>query len=121
MDDERKDRSDSRAEPASREEELARRAAKLVKATKPQFKRLVAFTQRRAQVAGKEAIRYVREHESEIKRTAAKFARSRLRGPLGLIADSLANGSQVETNQLAAKCLACGTPNPLRAKFCNEC
>ena len=113
--------NDEAQRPASQEEVLARKAAELVKAARPRFKRLLAFTQPRAQLAASEAARYVREHEPELKSAAAKLARSRLRGPLGFLADSLTGSASAERQQPASRCPACETENPASAKFCNEC
>ncbi len=109
--------------PASKEEELGRKAAELVKASKPQFRRLMAFTRPRAETAGKQAARYVREHESEIKQAAVKLARARVTGPLGMLADTLVNAatSEAGSKPRSLACGGCGTSNALSAKFCSEC
>lgn len=103
--------------PASREEELARKAAALVKAGKPQVRRLMALARPRARDAGEKVAQYVREHETELKRAAGMLARSRLHGPLGLLADTLTS----TPSPAATTCSACATENPAAAKFCSEC
>lgn len=117
------DETDNEARPATptREQELARKAADVVKAGKPQFKRLMAFTRPRAEKAGREAARYVREHESEIKGAAAKLAQARLRGPLGMAVGALAGSASASGSQAVATCPRCATANPPLAKFCHEC
>ena len=109
------------SQPPTREEELARKAAKLVKASKPQLKSLMAVAKPRPEEASKHAARYVREHENEIKDAALKLARTRLPGPIGMAVGALANGMPSETPQSAGACPKCATKNPPPAKFCSEC
>ena len=104
--------------PPTREEELARKAAKLVKAGKPQFKRLVAFTRPRAETAGRQAAQYVRDHEPELKQAAARLVRARIRGPLGMVVDQF---TQAQKSPQPASCFGCGTVYQPGAKFCGEC
>ena len=105
----------------TREQEVARTAARLVKASKPKLKRLIAYTRPRAENAGREAARYVREHETEIKDAALKLAQTRLRGPLGMAVGALANGASSEKTTSERLCPSCSTPNTQAAKFCHEC
>jgi hypothetical protein len=107
--------------PLTREEEFARKAARLVKKSKPQLKRAIEATRPRAEAAGREAARYAREHEAEIKAAALKLAQARL-GPLGAIAGTLANGpANPAATTSATVCVVCGTENPPASNFCNEC
>ena len=117
------DENDSRGPPErpTREQEIARKAADLVKAGRPKFKRLIALTRPRAERAGRNAARYVREHESEIKDAAAKLAQARLRGPLGMVVGSLANSTSTDKSRPVTACPRCATANPPVAKFCQEC
>jgi ElaB/YqjD/DUF883 family membrane-anchored ribosome-binding protein len=107
--------------PPSREEELARKAAKLVKQGRPQLERFIARTRPQAEKAGKQAAQYVREHESEIKDAALKLAQTRLPGPLGMAAGALANGMSSQPGAKAGACPNCAAQNPPAANFCNEC
>ena len=107
---------------ASREEEIARKAAHLVKSGKPQLKKLIAFTRPRAELAGRQAMQYAREHENEIKDAALKLAQTRISGPLGMVVGQIASGmASGETKPGLAPCPNCATPNPSAAKFCGEC
>jgi hypothetical protein len=106
--------------PLTREEEIARKAARLVKASKPQLKRAVELGRPRAEAAGHEAARYVREHESEIKDAALRLARARL-GPLGAVVEALTGNAANRPSPSPVGCLGCGTENPPSANFCSEC
>lgn len=108
------------AAPPTREEEIARKAAQFVKSTKPQLKKFIESARPQAENAGREAARYVREHETEIKDAALKLAQARL-GPLGMVVGSIANGVSNEKGPAIASCSGCGTSNPRAANFCNEC
>lgn len=112
-----------KAPAGSREEELARKAAQLLKASKPQLRRLMDVTRPRAQQMGQEAARYVREHETELKDAATRVALSRLTGPLGMAANALAQQLQPAQQQALTTsiCPSCSTANHPSAKFCNEC
>ena len=108
-------------QPLTKEEQIARKAARLVKASKPRLKRAIELTRPRAEAAGREAARLVREHETEIKDAALKLAQARL-GPLGAIAGTLANGpASPSTTPAATACPVCGTENPVGSNYCNEC
>ena len=109
------------AEPPTREEEIARKAAKLVKQGRPQLERLIARNRPQAEKAGQQAARYVREHETEIKDAAMKLARTRLPGPLGMAMGALASGMSSDEKPRAAPCPTCATLNPPAANFCNQC
>jgi hypothetical protein len=106
--------------PLTREEAIARKAARLVKASKPQLKRAMDLGRPRAEAAGHEAARYVREHEAEIKDAALKLARARL-GPLGAMVEALAGNTTNPASPPLVGCLGCGTENPPSANFCSEC
>jgi hypothetical protein len=119
--------------PLTREEEFARKAALFVKRSKPQLKRAIEQARPRAEAAGREAARLVRENEDEIRAAALKLAQARL-GPLGMVAGALANGTAAPSNadgtpanpalvapKPVVSCANCGTENPSAANFCNEC
>jgi hypothetical protein len=109
--------------PLSREEELARKAARFVKKSKPQLKRAIENARPRAEAAGREAIRLARENEDEIRAAALKLAQARL-GPLGMVAGALANNAGSPSKPAAPAvrvCETCSTENAAAANFCNEC
>jgi hypothetical protein len=108
-------------EQPTREQEIARRAARLVKTSKPQLKRLIAYTRPRAENAGREAAKYVREHETEIKDAALKLARTRLPGPLGMAVGAIANSAASDKGREPQACPNCKTANAPAARFCSEC
>jgi hypothetical protein len=97
------------------------RAAALLRDARPKLEKLVVRATPRAKLAGRAALRYVREHEGEIKQVAATFARARLRGPFRLAADALAGSASATPTPADVRCSACGTPNIASAKFCQEC
>jgi ribosomal protein L40E len=75
-----------------------------------------------ATTAGKDALRYAREHEEEIKRTALKGARLHMRGPFGYVVGALADAATRGAEQPASVlCSSCDAENPGGAKFCNQC
>ena len=114
------------------QEEIAARASELYKdakpkvdelvtRAKPKVDELVTKAKPRVEEAGKDAVRYVREHESDIKRAASLAARYRLPGPLRLVFDAMnPNRSQPEV-EAESKCAACEHLNPPASKFCNDC
>ena len=102
-------------------DELGKKAAGFLRDAKPKLTRLIVLARPRAQAARHEALRYAREHEDEIKLAAAKLARHRLRGPLGLLVDALTQDSSSTDQAHGTKCLRCETMNMFGAKFCHEC
>jgi len=107
--------------PPTREQEIARKAAKLLKQGRPQLERLIARTRPQAELAGKQALQYVREHEDEIRAAGLKLAQTRLPGPIGMAMGALANNATPEKAPAAGVCPQCATENAAAAKFCNEC
>ena len=106
-----------------RAEELARKAARLLRRSRPAIEKAVTEARPRVEKAAKDAWRYTQEHEDEIKRTALKAARLRVRGPFGFVFDAVSNGmrNQARPAPEARVCLACDTGNPLSARFCSQC
>ncbi len=113
-------------------EELAARASELYKdakpkvddlvtKAKPKVDELVTKAKPRVEEAGKDAVRYVREHEGELKRAAALAARYRLPGPLRLAFDALRPDRSASEPAAEVKCAACDHLNPPASKFCNDC
>ena len=110
-----------------RQDDAITRAAARLRGAKPELDKLIVRATPVAKIAGRAALRYVREHEGEIKQAGATFARARFRGPLRLVAEAIVKGaspsgaatkSQEQTQRL---CQACGTANPAAARFCNAC
>jgi hypothetical protein len=98
------------------------KAARALKETKPRFDALIVRAAPGARMASRAALRYIQEHETEIRQSAAHMARLRLRGPLRLAADLLAPNTQAKPPPRASRvCPACSTVNVSAAKFCNEC
>jgi hypothetical protein len=119
---------DTEPKKPTREEEIARQAARMLKKSGPQLRRLVAFTRPRAEVAGKQAAQYVREHPDQLRDAALKLARARLGGPLGMVVGTIADGVSAgmkpdapAASPAAAECPSCATVNAPAAKFCSEC
>jgi len=110
------DRSANESTP-SPAEDIGRRAAAFAKAAGPRVSRLVEETKPRIQKAGRDVVEYARAHEGELKDTASKLARARLRGPLGLVFDGLASGG----GNKRVVCPSCQSANPRGARYCNQC
>ena len=89
--------------------------------TKPKVEELVTRAKPKVEEAGKDAIRYVREHEDEIKRAASTVARYRLPIPLRVAFDSLRPDQNQTKPAAEIKCSDCEALNPHSAKFCNQC
>jgi hypothetical protein len=101
-------------------EEIVVRTAAFLKDARPKVDRLIVFARPRAEAAGQQALRYVREHETEIKQAAAVAARGRLRWPFGILADALMPRSPRQAPP-ASVCPTCDTANAASARFCNQC
>ena len=98
------------------------KAARAFKETKPRFDALIVRAAPGARIASRAALRYIQEHETEIRQSAAHMARLRLRGPLRLAADLLAPSLQAKPTPSASRvCPGCSTVNVAAAKFCSEC
>ena len=107
---------------AGQENDPLVKAARALKETKPRFDALIVRAAPGARIASRAALRYIQEHETEIRQSAAHMARLRLRGPLRLAADLLAPNTQAKPTPAASRvCPACSTVNVAAAKFCNEC
>ena len=119
--------------PKSRtQDELAARAAELYKDAKPKIDELVtrarpkvdelvSRAKPKVEEAGKDAARYVREHEGEIKQAASTAARYRLPGPLRLVFEAIRPDRSQSVPMAEKKCSVCDLLNRPTAKFCNEC
>ena len=106
--------------PRAGRDELVVKAAGFLRNARPELNRFLVFARPRAKAAGQEALRYVREHEDEVKQHAMKLVRYRLHGPLGLLADALIPDS-APAEVPETRCSQCGWSNVPRAKFCTEC
>ena len=106
-----------------RAEELGRKAARLLRRGRPAVEKAVTDARPRVEKAAKDAWRYTQEHEDEIKRTALKAARMRVRGPFGFVFDAVSNGLRGEprTAAEARACAACNAANAVSARFCSQC
>ena len=69
------------------------------------------------------AIHFAREHEDEVKQTAARLIRTRIRGPLGLFFDALTREMSDKPKPAGQGliCPRCQSLSPVNAKFCIEC
>jgi len=102
--------------------ELGRRAARLLRRSRPAIQQAVAEARPRVEQAAKDAWRYAQQHEDEIKRAALKGARLRVRGPFGFVVDALNNSLQGRQRHAAEPaCPGCGASNPPSARFCSQC
>ncbi len=101
-------------------EELGRKAGRLMKAAKPRLARLMSEARPRAEQARRDAAQYAREHEGEIKQSAAKIIRTRVRGPLGVAVDALAS-QMADKPAGSTLCPRCQVANATDARFCNQC
>jgi hypothetical protein len=106
-----------------RAEELARKAARLLRRSRPAVEKALAEARPRAEKAAGDAWRYAQEHEDEIKRTALRAARMRVRGPFGFVFDAVRSGLREEDASPPGTrlCEACGAGNTPNARFCSQC
>ena len=123
----------SSSEPDERAVKLGRKAARLlrrgrpslekaVKDARPRVEKAIADAKPRVEKAAQGAMRYAQEHEDEIKRTALKAARLKVRGPFGFVVDAVVNGMREEAAPPRTQpCKACGTENAPVARFCSQC
>ncbi len=102
-------------------DELAARAAELYKEAKPKVDEMVTRAKPRVEEAGREAARYVREHEGEIKKAASTVARMRLPLPFRLFFDAMRPEEPEAEPSAEIKCASCAHINPPAANFCNQC
>ena len=101
-------------------EEVGRKTAGWLKAAGPKLGQFVEQNRPRVEKAGREAVDYVKAHEGELKQTAARLARARFRGPLGLVVDGLSSPPQTKgANDVT--CEACSFSNPAGSRYCNQC
>ena len=108
--------------PASRpENEIVDKASAFLKQAAPKLNRLIVIARPHAKKAGEDAVRYVRDHEGEIKQAAGLLARSRMTGPLGLVVGALTSQAASAPQQPGLACAACNTLNTSTARFCSEC
>ena len=110
-------------QPAGNEARPDRAAelAEVLRGATPRLRKLLAVARPRADAAGRQALRYAREHEGEIKQAASTLARYRVRGPLGLLVRALTEAAPRTEREPGRKCAACGTANVPSARFCNQC
>lgn len=103
-------------------QELGRKAARLLRRSRPAIERAVAQARPRVEKAAKDAWRYTQEHEDEIKRTALRAARTKVRGPFGFAFDAVSSGLRDRPAPAASRvCGACNAANAMSAKFCSQC
>jgi hypothetical protein len=81
----------------------------------------VSETRPRVEKAAKEAWRYTQAHEDEIKRTALRAARMKVRGPFGFVFDAVSNGLSDQPVATPRSCGACSAANAGSARFCSQC
>jgi hypothetical protein len=102
---------------------LGRGAARLMKQAGPRVKRLAAD----AKPLVDKATQYAVAHQDEIKAAGAKALRARVRGPLGMAFDAVANAAKAPattdapSKPVAPVCIKCGAENPRGSRFCNQC
>jgi hypothetical protein len=117
------DPTDEQSEANDLGSRLSKRARRLWQDGRPELERLIERARPLATSAGKDAIRYAREHEDEIKRTALRGARLHMRGPfgymIGTFADAAARGAGEQPQRVL--CASCEADNPGGARFCNQC
>jgi hypothetical protein len=99
---------------------LGRGAGRFVKQAAPRARRLVED----AKPLVDKATRYAVEHQDELKAAGAKALRGRVRGPLAMAFDAVANAAKVPPAEEApspTSCTKCGAVNPPNSRFCNQC
>ena len=102
---------------------LGRGTGRLVKQAKPRVKRLAAD----AKPLVEKATQYAVDHQDELKAAGAKALRARVRGPLGMAFDAVANAAKAPSTKDAPStstvpvCPKCGAGNPTGSRFCNQC
>jgi hypothetical protein len=102
---------------------FGRISGRLVKQAKPRIKRLAAD----AKPLVDKATQYAIDHQDELKSAGAKALRARVRGPLGMAFDAVANAASAPpakdapSQPVAPKCGKCGAENPRGSRFCNQC
>jgi hypothetical protein len=101
-------------------EKLGRKAGELVKALKPGIRRAFVEARPLLEKTGRQASQFAREHDAEIKQSATKVIRARVRGPLGVLVDAV-TGRYGEPADGSRQCPSCRSINPKGAKFCNQC
>jgi hypothetical protein len=99
---------------------LGQKAGRLFKAIKPGLKRAFTDAKPLLERTGRQATHYAREHDAEIKQSAAKVARARLAWPFGFLVDAVTSRAD-DQGQNLGDCPSCHSANPQNAKFCNQC
>jgi hypothetical protein len=114
-------------------DELTRKARRLIDDARPHVEKLVEQARPEVEKAAGAAMRYWREHDDQIKATAAKLVRSRARGPLGFAFDAVVRQATPKAQEPPepqatktaredlTRCQSCGAQNPPRSRFCNQC
>jgi hypothetical protein len=108
---------DNSKKPEDRGAAIGRKAGRLFRRSGPELKRLVEEHRPKVEKASKDALRYAKEHEDEIRALALKGVRMRA-GPLGMMVDAL-NPAQPPAPEPG--CPACKAINAKAARFCNQC
>ena len=101
-------------------EKLGRKAGELVKILKPGLRRAFVGAKPLLEETGRQASRFAREHDAEIKQSVAKVVRARVGGPLGVLVDA-ATSHYGDQGNGSDQCPSCKSINPQGAKFCNQC
>ena len=109
------------ARASDAKDELVARAAGLLKEARPKLDQLIERAKPRGKAVGRGGLRYLREHEVEIKQAAAGLARYRMRGPLGFIFSALSPRPSATDPSGGQRCPVCETLNMASARFCNQC
>ncbi|HWC29344.1 MAG TPA: hypothetical protein VG845_04595, partial [Dehalococcoidia bacterium] len=107
-----------------RAQDIGRKAARLLRRSRPALDKAVADARPRVEKAAQDAWRYAQEHEDEIKRTALRAARLNVRGPFGFVVDAMSNsvaGSVSGETSAQRTCGACSAPSEPSARFCTQC
>jgi hypothetical protein len=103
-------------------EELGRKAARLLRRSRPAIEKAVAQARPRVEQAAKDAWRYTQAHEDEIKRTALRAARTKVRGPFGFVFEAVSSSLRERpAGPPSRACGACDAANVMSAKFCSQC
>lgn len=103
-----------------RAEQIGRKLGRMVKAARPQAQRIAEDMKPKLQKAGEKTIAFARDHEPEIRQTAAMVVRSRMPLPLGFVTDAIAP-KPTQPTPTQQRCSGCETINPVNANFCNNC
>ena len=101
-------------------ERLGRKAGQIFKAVRPGLRRAFVDAKPLLEKTGRQASLFARDHDAEIKQSAAKVVRARVSGPLGFLVDAVTRQAGNE-GRGPRDCSNCQSVNPQDAKFCNQC